>query len=153
MWEGTRVQQVWLSYAQEVPVAVTGRSVKRVPASASNATEPNGDMGLDAAVQVFTHETSMEGGSYSPWGETPAVIWKVTGGREHYQCQAPGCCCRRNLHEHCIVFRSHGGSNKLHNMLTLCIAHHLRCVHEGHLVIRGRAPHKLTFIFAPGRRA
>ncbi|MDQ7825096.1 MAG: hypothetical protein RDV48_20005 [Candidatus Eremiobacteraeota bacterium] len=70
-----------------------------------------------------------------------------TLARDHYQCQAPGCRSRRNLHSHHIIFRSHGGSDKLHNRITLCMAHHLRCVHEGHLIIRGTAPHRLTFIF------
>ncbi|MDQ7823345.1 MAG: hypothetical protein RDV48_11160 [Candidatus Eremiobacteraeota bacterium] len=27
----------------------------------------------------------------------------------------------------------------------------LRCLHEGHLIIRGRAPHRLTIIFPRGR--
>ncbi|MDQ7822279.1 MAG: HNH endonuclease signature motif containing protein [Candidatus Eremiobacteraeota bacterium] len=260
--EGTRVKGVWLSYAQEVPVAtlmasvegflrfakravhkkwditpeafevaVTGRSVKRVSPAGLNATEPSGDMGLDAAVQISAQQKTREGG-YSSGG---AVIWEVTQGREHlellsilsgegphqegtfglslsdrgalirfflkldliplwnhvvrlwggenlplfiealldaflaawdlpekkdihhrtlardhFQCQVPGCRCRRNLHSHHIVFRSHGGSDKLHNRITLCMAHHLRCLHEGHLIIRGTAPHNLTFIFPRG---
>ncbi|MDQ7826397.1 MAG: hypothetical protein RDV48_26575 [Candidatus Eremiobacteraeota bacterium] len=76
-----------------------------------------------------------------------------TLARDNYQCQAPGCRCRRNLHSHHIIFRSHGGSDKLHNRITLCMAHHLRCVHEGYLVIRGRAPHNLTFVFPHGRKS
>ncbi|MDQ7824901.1 MAG: HNH endonuclease signature motif containing protein [Candidatus Eremiobacteraeota bacterium] len=72
--------------------------------------------------------------------------------RDHYQCQAPGCRCRRNLHAHHIKYRSHGGPDTEGNLITLCIAHHLRCLHEGYLIIRGRAPHRLTFIFPRGRR-
>ncbi|MDQ7821541.1 MAG: hypothetical protein RDV48_01965 [Candidatus Eremiobacteraeota bacterium] len=75
-----------------------------------------------------------------------------TLARDNYQCQAPGCKCRRNLHSHHIIFRSHGGSDKLQNRITLCMAHHLRCLHEGHLIIRGRAPYGLTFIFPRDRR-
>ncbi|MDQ7827270.1 MAG: HNH endonuclease, partial [Candidatus Eremiobacteraeota bacterium] len=72
--------------------------------------------------------------------------------RDHYQCQVPGCRCRRNLHAHHIRYRSHGGPTTEGNLITLCRAHHLRCLHEGHLVIRGRAPHHLIFIIPRGRR-
>ncbi|MDQ7823255.1 MAG: HNH endonuclease signature motif containing protein, partial [Candidatus Eremiobacteraeota bacterium] len=234
------VHKKWGIAPEAFEVAVTGRSVKRVPAPASNGTEPNGDMGLDAAVQMFAHELgvlpSQDGTFPVAWkvtqgrehselpeilsilsGETPkegtfgsnpsdrgAIIrffikkdlvplwnhavrlWEACrpegaaeGGevlplfiealldtflatwdlpekrdlhsrvlaRDHYQCQAPGCRCRRNLHGHHIRFRSHGGPTTEANLITLCRAHHLRCVHEGHLIIRGRAPHRLTIIF------
>ncbi|MDQ7826236.1 MAG: HNH endonuclease [Candidatus Eremiobacteraeota bacterium] len=72
--------------------------------------------------------------------------------RDGYQCQAPGCRCRRNLHGHHIRYRSQGGPDTEGNLTTLCMAHHLRCLHEGHLVIRGTAPHNLTFIFPRDRR-
>ncbi|MDQ7821357.1 MAG: hypothetical protein RDV48_01045 [Candidatus Eremiobacteraeota bacterium] len=237
------VHKKWDIAPEAFEVVVTGRSVKRIIQADSNAHEPNGDMGLDAAVQISAQQKTGEGG-HSSGG---AVIWEVTQGREHpdlpeilsilsgetpeegtfgsnpsdrgaiirffikkdliplwnhavrlwaagrseeaaeggqdlalfiealldtflsawdlpekrdihhrtlardnYQCQAPGCRSRRNLHSHHIIFRSHGGSDKLHNRITLCMAHHLRCVHEGHLVIRGTAPHNLTFIFPRG---
>ncbi|MDQ7821934.1 MAG: HNH endonuclease signature motif containing protein [Candidatus Eremiobacteraeota bacterium] len=70
--------------------------------------------------------------------------------RDGYQCQVPGCRCRRNLNAHHIIFRSHGGPTTEWNLTTICIAHHLRCLHEGHLIIRGTAPHSLTFIFPRG---
>ncbi|MDQ7827220.1 MAG: HNH endonuclease [Candidatus Eremiobacteraeota bacterium] len=66
--------------------------------------------------------------------------------RDNYQCQVPGCTCRRGLHVHHIVYRSHGGSDIEANLITICMAHHLRCVHEGFLIIKGKAPHALTFI-------
>ncbi|MDQ7823853.1 MAG: HNH endonuclease [Candidatus Eremiobacteraeota bacterium] len=66
--------------------------------------------------------------------------------RDNFQCQVPGCTCRRGLHIHHIIYRSRGGSNIESNLITLCMAHHLRCVHEGHLIIRGQAPHNLTFV-------
>ncbi|MDQ7822582.1 MAG: HNH endonuclease signature motif containing protein [Candidatus Eremiobacteraeota bacterium] len=233
------VHKKWDIAPEAFEVAVTGRSVKRLPALASNATETNGDMGLDAGVQICAQQKTVEGGSCVPWGEPPAVIWEVTAGgehpelpgilsilsgehpkegtfgsnppdrgalirfflkrdliplwnhavrlwggeelalfvealldaflaawdhpekkdlhsrvlaRDHYQCQAPGCRCRRNLHGHHIRFRSHGGPTTEGNLITLCRAHHLRCLHEGHLVIRGKAPHGLTFIFPRGGR-
>ncbi|MDQ7825907.1 MAG: HNH endonuclease signature motif containing protein [Candidatus Eremiobacteraeota bacterium] len=243
------VHKKWDIHPEAFEVAVTGRSVKRVHAPASNGTEPNGDMGLDTAVQKCAQQKTLEGGSLSTWGENPAVIWQVTGGGEHpelpeilsilsgepskegtfgsnppdrgalirfflkrdliplwnhavrlweagrteeatdggqdlalfiealldtflaawdhpekrnlhsrvlardrYQCQAPGCRCRRNLHGHHIRYRSHGGPTIESNLITLCRAHHLRCLHEGHLVIRGTAPHGLTIIFPRGGR-
>ncbi|MDQ7823370.1 MAG: HNH endonuclease signature motif containing protein [Candidatus Eremiobacteraeota bacterium] len=238
------VHKKWDIAPEAFEVAVTGRSVKRVPPALSNATERSGDKGLDAPVQMCTQEP---GTPSRKDGLTP-VIWQVTAGGEHpelpeilsilsgeipkegtfesnpkerdalirfflkrdliplwnqavrlwaagkqeraaeggeelalfiealldsflsawdipekrdihhrtlardrYQCQAPGCRSRRNLHSHHIIFRSHGGSDKLHNRITLCMAHHLRCLHEGHLIIRGTAPHGL--IFPRGGRA
>ncbi|MDQ7826354.1 MAG: HNH endonuclease signature motif containing protein [Candidatus Eremiobacteraeota bacterium] len=246
------VHKKWDIAPEAFEVAVTGRSVKRISPALSNVTEPSGDKGLDAPVQMCTHEP----GTPSQDGTFP-VIWKVTCGgdhpelpeilsilsgetpkegtfvsnppdrgdlirfflkrdlitlwnhavrlwqaarstqlpkeapgsaapdssllalflealldtflaawdhpekrdlhsrvlaRDHYQCQAPGCRCRRNLHAHHIRYRSHGGPTTEANLITLCMAHHLRCLHEGHLIIRGRAPHGLTFIFNPSRR-
>ncbi|MDQ7822559.1 MAG: HNH endonuclease signature motif containing protein [Candidatus Eremiobacteraeota bacterium] len=226
------VHKKWDIAPEAFEVAVTGRSVKRVPAPPSNATEPSGDEGLDIGIQLCAQQKTMEGGGNSG---VPAVIWKVTEGgehpelpeilsilsgdphkdgtfgsnpqalirfflkrdliplwnhavrlwggedlalfiealldaflsawdhpekrdlhsrvlaRDHYQCQAPGCRCRRNLNAHHIKYRSHGGPTTEGNLLTLCMAHHLRCLHEGHLIIRGTAPHSLTFIFPRGR--
>ncbi|MDQ7823015.1 MAG: HNH endonuclease [Candidatus Eremiobacteraeota bacterium] len=251
------VHKKWDIAPEAFEVAVTGRSVKRVFPALSNATETFGDKGFDAAVQMFAQQKTMQGGSWSASGETPAVIWKVTCGgthpelpeilsilsgetpkegtfgsnpqdrsalirfflkrdliplwnhavrlweasrgahasqgdlgpeasdaallplfiealldtflsawdqpekkdlhsrvlaRDNHQCQFPGCRCRRNLHAHHIKYRSHGGPDTEGNLITLCMAHHLRCVHEGHLVIRGTAPHSLTFIFPRGRQ-
>ncbi|MDQ7825295.1 MAG: HNH endonuclease signature motif containing protein [Candidatus Eremiobacteraeota bacterium] len=251
------VHKKWDIHPEAFEVAVTGRSVKRVSLALSNATEPSGDNGFDAGVQICAQQKTVEGGSLSAWEENPAVIWQVTGGGEHpelpeilsilsgeiskegtfgsnlsergalinfflkrdliplwnhaarlweasrgahaskgdpgpeasdaallplfiealldaflaardhpekkdlhsrvlardrYQCQAPGCRCRRNLHGHHIQYRSHGGPTTEANLITLCRAHHLRCLHEGHLIIRGLAPHGLTFIFPRGRK-
>ncbi|MDQ7823646.1 MAG: HNH endonuclease [Candidatus Eremiobacteraeota bacterium] len=239
------VHKKWDIEPEAFEVAVTGRSVKRVSPSLSNAIEPFGDKGFDAAVQMCAQQETREGGHNSGG----AVIWEVTQGREHpdlpeilsilsgetpkegafgpdprdrsalirfflkrdliplwnhaarlwgafrsegaldssqqlalfiealldaflstwdhpekrdihhrtlardhYQCQAPGCRCRRNLQAHHIKYRSHGGPDTEGNLTTLCMAHHLRCLHEGHLVIRGTAPHHLTFSFPRGRR-
>ncbi|MDQ7823879.1 MAG: HNH endonuclease signature motif containing protein [Candidatus Eremiobacteraeota bacterium] len=234
------VHKKWDIAPEAFEVAVTGRSVKRAAQACSNTQESSGDMGLDASVQMCTHEP---GTPSRQDGLTP-VIWKVTCGgahpelpeilsilagetpkegtfgsnpsdrgalirfflkrdliplwnhavrlwaagrpetavddsqelalfiealldtflaawdhaekrdlhsrviaRDHYQCQVPGCRCRRNLHAHHIRYRSHGGPTTEGNLTTLCMAHHLRCLHEGHLIIRGTAPHCLTFIF------
>ncbi|MDQ7827339.1 MAG: HNH endonuclease [Candidatus Eremiobacteraeota bacterium] len=63
-----------------------------------------------------------------------------TLARDNYQCQAPGCRSRRNLHAHHIKYRSQGGPTTEGNLTTLCRAHHLRCLHEGYLIIRALRP-------------
>lgn len=65
--------------------------------------------------------------------------------RDGYACAVPGCTSRSSLHDHHIVFRSHQGSDAPWNRITLCAAHHQRCLHAGFLRIRGRAPDGLTF--------
>ncbi len=70
--------------------------------------------------------------------------------RDHFQCQSPGCKCRRNLHVHHIVWRSKGGSDLELNLLTLCKVCHKHILHDlMALKIEGTAPHNLTFTFGP----
>jgi len=65
--------------------------------------------------------------------------------RDRFRCQVPGCNCRRNLHIHHIIPRSHGGSDETENLIVLC---HLRLLHDLHsLKIEGTAPFNLTFTF------
>lgn len=40
--------------------------------------------------------------------------------RDSWQCRNPVCKGRKNLHNHHIVFRSHGGEDSTENCLTLC---------------------------------
>ena len=65
--------------------------------------------------------------------------------RDGYRCAVPGCMSRRNLQDHHIDFRSHGGSDALGNRITLCAFHHHRGVHAGFLRICGSAPDGLVF--------
>jgi hypothetical protein len=65
--------------------------------------------------------------------------------RDGYRCAMPGCMSRRNLQDHHIEFRSHGGSEELGNRITLCAFHHHRGVHAGWIRIRGTAPDGLIF--------
>jgi hypothetical protein len=65
--------------------------------------------------------------------------------RDDWRCVVPGCTSMRNLHDHHVRFRSHGGSNALENRVTLCAWHHLRGVHAGVIGIEGRAPDALRF--------
>jgi hypothetical protein len=44
-----------------------------------------------------------------------------------------------------VLFRSAGGSDDGQNLITLCAAHHQRCVHGGVIRISGRAPDALVF--------
>ncbi len=66
--------------------------------------------------------------------------------RERFACAVPGCRSRRHLDIHHITFRSHGGTHALSNVLLTCAGHHAQ-VHEGRLVITGRAPDELVFAF------
>ena len=79
--------------------------------------------------------------------------------RDGWRCTVPGCTSYRNLHNHHIRFRSHGGPDDLWNRTALCVAHHQRSVHEGigRIRIRGRAPDGLRFelplvTYGPGER-
>jgi len=68
--------------------------------------------------------------------------------RDHFQCQVPGCKCRRNLEVHHIIWRSKGGCDEHWNLLTLCRQHHKHILHDlMALKIEGTAPHNLTFTF------
>jgi len=70
--------------------------------------------------------------------------------RDHFQCQVPGCKCRRNLEVHHIIWRSKGGSDYDFNLITLCRQHHRHILHNlMALKIEGTAPHNLTFTFGP----
>ncbi|MHC9544399.1 MAG: HNH endonuclease [Vulcanimicrobiota bacterium] len=70
--------------------------------------------------------------------------------RDHFQCQVPGCKCRRNLEVHHIIWRSKGGCDEHWNLLTLCKSHHKHILHDMMaLKIEGTAPHNLTFTFDP----
>ncbi|TMA29205.1 MAG: HNH endonuclease [Deltaproteobacteria bacterium] len=79
--------------------------------------------------------------------------------RDGWRCTVPGCSSYRNLHDHHIQFRSHGGPDELWNRTALCAAHHQRAVHQGigRIRIRGRAPDGLRFelplvTYGPGER-
>jgi hypothetical protein len=65
--------------------------------------------------------------------------------RDEWRCAVPGCSSRRNLHDHHIVFRSHGGGNERDNRVTVCASHHLHGLHRGRVRARGTAPHDLIW--------
>ncbi len=63
--------------------------------------------------------------------------------RDGFQCRVPGCRSKRNLDVHHIVFQSRRGSHKASNLITLCSGHHQQ-LHEGALVVSGKAPHAVV---------
>jgi hypothetical protein len=64
--------------------------------------------------------------------------------RDGWRCAVPACTARRELHDHHLVFRSHGGGNGRENRLTLCAWHHLRGIHADRVRARGEAPAGVT---------
>ena len=65
--------------------------------------------------------------------------------RDGWRCAVPVCTARRDLHDHHVVFRSHGGSNEQDNRVTLCAWHHLRGIHAGRIHADGEAPRGITW--------
>jgi hypothetical protein len=65
-------------------------------------------------------------------------------GRDLGFCQVPGC-SHRATDAHHVLFRSRGGGDEAENLAAVCGFHHLRCIHDGHLAVTGRAPDGLTW--------
>jgi len=63
--------------------------------------------------------------------------------RDGWRCRVPGCTSRANLNVHHIVFRSRGGGSKDSNLVTLCVGHHQRGIHDGRVRCNGTAPDDL----------
>ncbi len=59
-------------------------------------------------------------------------------------CTVPGC-SRHSTDSHHAVLRSQGGSDDATNRTGVCGWHHHRCLHAGHLRVRGTAPGALTW--------
>ncbi len=64
-------------------------------------------------------------------------------------CDVPGCSLPAR-HEHHIRYRSHGGTDDPWNKTKLCVPHHLRGIHHGHLTVEGRAGERLVWRFGNG---
>ena len=64
--------------------------------------------------------------------------------RDRYMCWVPGCRSQRCLDVHHIRPQAEGGSHLPSNLVTLCGGHH-RQLHEGKLILHGKAPHDLAF--------
>jgi HNH endonuclease len=64
--------------------------------------------------------------------------------RDGYRCQVHGC-SRTASHAHHIELRSQGGKDEMSNLISLCVAHHLRGVHKGRIRVTGKAPDQLVW--------
>jgi len=76
-------------------------------------------LSLDDSAQGFIATLLQE------WLVTERLHFKVTRNyailkRDRFRCQVPGCNCRRNLHIHHIIPRSHGGTDEPENLIVLC---------------------------------
>jgi hypothetical protein len=84
--------------------------------------------------------------------ETPPRIVKTVTkrmkqqvkARDRFTCCVPGCRSQQHLDLHHILFQLLGGKHISSNLITICAGHH-RALHEGKLVVTGKAPHHLTF--------
>jgi hypothetical protein len=65
--------------------------------------------------------------------------------RDGWRCVVPGCSSRRNLHDHHLRFRSHGGSNDPSNRVPVCVSHHQLGIHGGIVQAYGRADRGITW--------
>jgi hypothetical protein len=74
-----------------------------------------------------------------PVGCIPAALRRKVWIRDKGQCVGPGCRSCRYLEVHHIIWREHGGWNCITNLVLICDAHHAQ-IHDGLLVITGRAP-------------
>lgn len=72
--------------------------------------------------------------------------------RDGWRCSVPGCSSRRNLQDHHVLFRSHGGGNARDNRVTVCAAHHLHGLHAGIVRAHGQAPSRIVWELGCGRR-
>ena len=64
--------------------------------------------------------------------------------RDRGLCTCPGCSKAADAVHH-IVFRSHGGGDDESNLTSLCLARHIRGVHQRYVRVRGTAPDGLRW--------
>ncbi|HEY3999139.1 MAG TPA: HNH endonuclease signature motif containing protein, partial [Candidatus Xenobia bacterium] len=65
--------------------------------------------------------------------------------RDGWRCAVPGCTAR-GVQVHHIEFQSQGGTDDPENEVCLCVAHHLKGIHEGRIKARGLAPHGIVWV-------
>ncbi|MHC4954608.1 MAG: HNH endonuclease [Planctomycetota bacterium] len=110
-------------------------------ASGLGALEPGEALALIAAYFITVYREQPKGSA----SRKRRRVLRRHGG----SCAAPGC-SRAAQHVHHIEFRSHGGSEEESNLLGLCVVHHLRGIHHGHLAVSGRAGERLEWRFGDG---
>jgi len=64
--------------------------------------------------------------------------------RRDAYCQVPGC-SRLADHAHHVIPLSQGGTDDPENLVGVCAAHHLHCIHRGWVRVSGRAPDRLVW--------
>lgn len=82
-------------------------------------------------------------------GIPPATRRRVMR-RDHGRCRVPGCRLTSWVDVHHIQLRSEGGDHEESNLIVTCEAHHT-AIHEGRLIVEGRAP-EVDFLHADGSR-
>jgi hypothetical protein len=65
--------------------------------------------------------------------------------RDGWRCAVPACSARSSLHDHHVIYRSHGGDHARDNRVAICAAHHLHGIHGFRIRVAGRAPDDLTW--------
>lgn len=63
--------------------------------------------------------------------------------RDGWRCTVTGCTGRRSLHDHHVLWRSHGGGNAQDNRTAVCPGHHLHGIHRHTIRAWGEAPHAI----------
>ena len=87
---------------------------------------------------------------FDAWGERflHGNRWKAIHDRDRHRCVSP-VCESRNVTNHHLRYRAHGGGDEAENQITLCEFCHLEGEHGGRLKVRGTASH---LIWSFGRR-
>ena len=106
-----------------------GREIEIAPEAFERAS-------CDAKVLGSLDATSPE---HATTTVTPRLREQVFA-RDHHRCTVPGCRSARNLDIHHIVPQAQGGSHHMWNMTLLCSGHHA-ALHDGLLVMQGKAPY------------
>src|SRR4029077_19832910 len=107
---------------------------------------------LRAAILAFAHpDQALVGGLEAlllhvkaEWAAQPRHRDPIFA-RDGWRCAVPVCTARRELHDHHLVLRSHGGGNGHDSRITLCAWHHLRGIHAVRVRSWGEAPADVTW--------
>src|SRR5919109_1170301 len=81
-------------------------------------------------------------GVWKPMLKRRSTVERRVLKRDKGFCQVPGC-SRPAAHAHHIIPRAQGGTDDPWNLVSLCAAHHLHGVHDGHIRVTGKAPDQL----------
>jgi len=88
---------------------------------------------------------------WEPTLERRRTLQRQALERDKGLCTVPWC-SKAADHAHHIDYRSHGGSDDLSNLTSLCATHHLQGVHKGRIRVTGTAPDQLVWEIVAKRR-